>query len=75
MAYRLQSITIRKEDYKKADAIVQEHWKRGDIDAENVTEEIRYGGVRTVTFWLNMYVSDDLETIKREFVQSGIELL
>lgn len=71
--YRPHYITIKKEDFDKADAIVRKHCDLGDIDDYSVYEEVRWNSI-VVVFKIRMYVSDDLEVIENEFRESGIEL-
>ena len=68
--YRVHNITVRKEDSEKADAIIEKYQKKNYFDDMHV--ESRSG---TVTYWLNLYVSDDLDTIKKELKEAGIQVL
>jgi hypothetical protein len=73
--YRTHSIEIKKEDYKKADLILLEHWRNGDIDGISVTEQKRPDGIYSITFWFQLYVFSDLDIIKNKFQKNGITLL
>ena len=69
--YRVYNVTIRKNDLVKAEKILLKHWNDGDIDAmrcDNNSED-------EVTYWINPYIYEDLETIMDEFKQVGIQVL
>lgn len=69
--YRVYSITIRREDLLKAEKIILKHWNDGDIDAVRCDDS--HG--ESITYWINPYIYEDLETIKNEFKLSGIQIL
>lgn len=74
MAYRVHSITVRKEDQFKADEIINEHWDLGELDDARYEVHWNSDGTSTVTYWLNPYVYEDFEAIKKEFQEAGIVL-
>ena len=69
--YRVYDVKIQKEDQVKADDILLKHWNAGDIDA--ISSDNRENGI--VTYWINPYIYEDLETIKNEFKLAGIQIL
>lgn len=73
MSSQLYIIEFRAEDREKADKILYKHWEHGDIDTVQVTTQKR-GDTFTNIFWIKLCVSEDLETIKNEFRENGIEL-
>lgn len=71
--FQVYTIKIRKEDREKADAILLKYWNNGDIDT--VTNEEQIGERLTlVTYWIRPFVYEDLEAIRNEFKQAGIQM-
>lgn len=75
MAYQVYDVKIRKEDREKADTILLKHWHNGDIDTITGDEMKNSDGTIVVTLWIVPYIYEDLETIKEELKQEGIQLL
>jgi hypothetical protein len=73
--YRAYDVKIKKEDRKKADEILWQHWSNGDIDGITVNDGRSIDGIETIVYWIRPYIYEDLETIMDEFEQAGIQLL
>ena len=69
--YRVYDVKIRKEDRKRAEKILLKHWNDGDIDAMRADDREK----ESVTYWIEPYVYEDLETIISEFKEAGIQVL
>lgn len=73
--YQVHTVTIRKEDYGKADEILEKHYMMGDIDDIKVDEYTESDGTTKVNFRISPFIYEDLQTIISEFKQSGIQVL
>lgn len=72
--YRPHYVHIRKEDYEKAEKILEKHYRSGEIDDHSSTMESRRG-VQAITYCIHPYIYEDFESIVREFIESGIQIL
>ena len=72
--YRAHDIKINKEDRHAAYDIIARHFRLGDIDDLRIYEDTERS-VKTLTFHIHLYVSDDLEIIKDEFREAGIRII
>lgn len=78
MAYRMHNVTILAEDYDKAKAILDRHYRSGDIDEMHAEQHVdRIDGENTVIirYWVAPYIYEDFETIIAEFKQAGIRII
>lgn len=75
MAYQPHYVKIRKEDRNKADAILEKHWLKGDLDDISASEEPRSDGGESVIYRICPYICEDLGVIVDEFKQEGIQVL
>lgn len=75
--YRVHDVKIRKSDRNKADAILWEHYDKGDLDDFTVDVIVHKDrdGNDVITYRIKPYIYEDLETIINEFKQAGIEVL
>lgn len=71
--YRVHTIECKLVDRKKADEIIDRYVENHTICNLNVNVQWNHS-CRTITYWLGLVVSDDLEIIKNEFREAGIEL-
>lgn len=71
--YRAHFIEFKEEYRKPAYKILAKHLENGDIDDFRIYEDTVHG-MKRIGFKLHLYVSDDLEIIKNEFREEGIEL-
>lgn len=75
--YHTYDVVIRKVDRDKADEILWNHYHRGDLDDLSVDSVVKKDrdGNDVVVFRIKPCVYEDLETIKNEFRQAGIQIL
>ena len=73
MAYHKHSITVDRKDAGKADAILNKYWNNYDINHISSSDQ-NSKDKSTTTYRFELVVSDDLENIKDEFREAGIEL-
>lgn len=72
--YRAHDVHIRKEDYEKAEAILEKHYRMGEIDDHSASMEIRFG-VQVIVYHIHPYICEDFENIVNEFKQEGIRVM
>jgi hypothetical protein len=68
--YRVHSIKVRKEDGEHAKAILDRYRNKNYFDDMRV--ENRSDGV---LYWINPFLSEDLDIIMDTFKQAGIQVL
>ena len=76
--YNFHNVKIRALVFgrMKADEILESHDRHGDIDRYYIShEEKDSDGFYTVTYRIAPIVYEDLEKIKNEFEQNGIQVL
>lgn len=71
--YRTHTIKCKYIDHDKSDEIIEQHLSNHNIDDYRASVDIS-GGVMMVTYWIKLYVSDDLELIKDDFRKAGVEM-
>ena len=71
--YRAYTIGIRQEDLLEAMKIILEYERNFDKITRS-THRASNGDV-VVVYCFRPYVYDDFETIRREFIQAGIQIL
>ena len=75
MMHQVFSITIEASYREKADGILLKYWNNGDIDTLLNDTQYHADGYYTITYWLQLYCSEDIEAIKNEFQENGIKVL
>ena len=73
MAYRKYNIEVSRKDAGKAYVILNRFLNQHDITEINFTEQ-KQGDTYTTTYWFDLLVSDDYDTIKNKFREKGIEM-